>query len=875
MSRRISWALGRSGIRRALVPGRSGDLGDTGDTGVTGHPGRRRARLGVLALTMAVVGGIGTVTAVHQPADARDTVPTTVVRPVATDSGRTFDGIGVVSGGGNTSRLLMDYPAQQRAQILDYLFRPDYGASLQMLKVEIGADTDSTEGAEPSIERAPGVIDCNRGYDWTIIQQARARNPRLALAALEWGAPGWIRGGFWSQDNIRYVLDWLGCARRHGLTVDYLGGWNERGYDPAWFTHLAAAVHRVSPATKIVAADSFDWHLVDAMRRNPAFDSAVAVIGMHHPCRPEWRITRCASPAAARAMRQPLWASEESSQDFDGGAQPLARELNRNYIDGRMTAAFIWSAVAAFYDNLPLSGRGLMLAESPWSGAYQVGLDVWVVAHTTQFVSPGWRYLDHASGPLRGGGTLVTLRAPASRGADWSSIIETTTAQHPQQINILPGAGLRRGTAHVWCTDLNSSDPRRWFVRQHDQRVDEHGVTLTMPAGALCTVTTTTGQQRGTVAAPSPGPLPLPYTADLGTPYGSSPPLFFDVNGAFETVPCAPGATGPTRLAGTLGAEGASSGCVAQVVESKPIKWSSAGDGNPTTVFGDPTWYGDYTVSASALLQNAPWIDLIGRVDAARGRAVGGYHLRLAKNGSWKLLVESAIRPAHKADIGQGVPLDRVLASGRVRVLPGWQRLALRMTGSRITALVNGVPVASVIDGQHTRGQVALTVGGWRRAEFSDLSVVPTAAAPVALPASALTVTASSARYEPSFNLDGRAGRVLDGRPSTLWSASATPTRARPQWLTVRLHRPRRLSALAVTPRADGSITGMIEGYRVQVSVDGRHFRDVTSGLWRPGTQTHLVPLPEQQRLRDVRLVVTSTVVGPATVAELALLPAT
>ena len=52
--------------------------------------------------------------------------------------GRVFDGVGAISSG--SSRLLYDYPEAQRRQILDYLFRPDYGASLQILKVEIGSD---------------------------------------------------------------------------------------------------------------------------------------------------------------------------------------------------------------------------------------------------------------------------------------------------------------------------------------------------------------------------------------------------------------------------------------------------------------------------------------------------------------------------------------------------------------------------------------------------------------------------------------------------------------------------------------------------------------------------------------------------------------
>ena len=64
--------------------------------------------------------------------------------------GKVFDGVGAISGGGGNSRLLIDYAEPYRSQILDYLFKPHYGASLQILKVEIGADMDSTDGAESS-----------------------------------------------------------------------------------------------------------------------------------------------------------------------------------------------------------------------------------------------------------------------------------------------------------------------------------------------------------------------------------------------------------------------------------------------------------------------------------------------------------------------------------------------------------------------------------------------------------------------------------------------------------------------------------------------------------------------------------------------------
>ena len=42
--------------------------------------------------------------------------------------GRTFEGLGALSAGAS-SRLLMDYPEPQRSEILDFLFKPNFGAA--------------------------------------------------------------------------------------------------------------------------------------------------------------------------------------------------------------------------------------------------------------------------------------------------------------------------------------------------------------------------------------------------------------------------------------------------------------------------------------------------------------------------------------------------------------------------------------------------------------------------------------------------------------------------------------------------------------------------------------------------------------------------
>jgi Glycosyl hydrolase family 59/F5/8 type C domain/Galactocerebrosidase, C-terminal lectin domain len=833
-------------------------------SGALGRAGRSSVAVVVLlvaALVLVVLpapGGTRGRVASAAPGGGADGGSAVDVRPDATDGGRVFDGIGAVSGGGNTSRLLQDYPSTQQRQVLDYLFRPDYGASLQLLKVEIGADTDSTEGAEPSVERAPGQVSCNADPNWAMIRAAKIRNPAIKIAALEWGAPGWLRGGFWSQDNIDYLLTWLGCAKAQGFTVDYLGGWNERGYRPDWFAALGAAVARSYPRTRIIAADSFGWSIAADLRRDPAFDRAVSVVGVHHPCRPAWQISACPSPAEAQSLHQPLWASEESAQDFTDGAQPLARELNANYLDGRMTGAFVWSAVSAFYDDLPLAGRGLVLAEQPWSGAYAVGRDVWVVAQTTQFAAPGWRYQDSASGRLPLGGSYVTLRAPGSP-SDWSTVVETTQASGPQRLRFAPGAGMRPGPLHEWCTDLDSTDPARWFARQPDPEPAPGGTTLTVAPDSVCSVTTTTGQHRGSTNPPAAGRMPLPYTADTSGPDGTNPPLFFDVNGAFDTTPCGGGRSGT---------------CIGQVVARQPIPWSSAGTGVPTTLVGDPTWPGDYSVSTSVLLQRAPWVELLGRVDGARGQAVSGYALRLSADGRWQLDTDSAVRLLSRGDIGEGVAGQRVLASGRVAARAGWRQLALRMTGDRITAVLDGQVLTSLRDGTHTDGQVGLRVGGWDGAQFAGLQVTPTAPAPRLVPASDLVVSASSELYDEHDDVDGRARRVLDGRPATEWTSAGPVDEEHPATLTLTLRSPRRVGALTVTPPRNGTLTGMVTSWRVETSTDGTTFAPATVGSWSPGTDLHTVRLDTRTPIRAVRLVITGSVGSDAAVAELGLVAA-
>ena len=118
---------------------------------------------------------LSTILAFATPDEDVDTV---VASPdPATAALHPFEGIGALSAGAS-SRLLIDYVEPQRSEILDFLFLPQYGAALQILKLEIGSGAQSTDGSEPSVQPDSGEDppECSRGYELWLAQEALKRN---------------------------------------------------------------------------------------------------------------------------------------------------------------------------------------------------------------------------------------------------------------------------------------------------------------------------------------------------------------------------------------------------------------------------------------------------------------------------------------------------------------------------------------------------------------------------------------------------------------------------------------------------------------------------------------------------------------------------
>ncbi|XP_043930036.1 galactocerebrosidase-like [Protopterus annectens] len=509
-----------------------------------------------------------------------------------TGLGREFDGIGGLSGGGATSRLLVNYPEPYRSQILDYLFKPNFGASLQILKVEIGGDAQSTDGTEPSHMRYEDDENYFRGYEWWLMKEAKARNPNIILIGLPWAFPGWIgRGKNWPYDypdvTAYYIVSWItGAKHYHNLDIDYVGIWNERPFDSKYIKMLRYTLDKYGlERVKIVASDDLWLPISRSILQDSELQEAVEIIGAHYPG------TYTVNDALKTGKK--LWSSEDYSTFNDEvGGGCWARILNQNYVNGNMTSTISWNLIASYYDGLPYTRDGLMTAEEPWSGHYAVETPIWVTAHTTQFTKPGWHYL-RTVGHLNNGGSYVALTD--SQG-NLTIIIETMTHDHsvcirpplpPFSVSAqnatfkLQGSFQKLTTLQVWYSKLNfKSHESTLFKQLKPIQLLDGSFTLQLDVDEVYTLTTITMGHKGSFpnSPPDSEPFPKKYKDDFNdaNPPFSEAPNFADQTGVFEYYQ---NVSDPGDHVFTL----------RQVITQRPVTWAEDAD-QTVSVIGDFMW---------------------------------------------------------------------------------------------------------------------------------------------------------------------------------------------------------------------------------------------------------------------------------------------
>lgn len=594
--------------------------------------------------------------------------------------GRTFEGIGALSAGAS-SRLLMDYPEPYRSQILDLLFKPKYGASLQHLKVEIGGDVNSTCGTEPSHARTrqefenPNPEYFQRGYEWWLMREAKKRNPNIYLDCLEWGAPGWIgEGNFYSQDNINYIIAFIkGAKQYHDLKIDFTGIWNERMYNIEFIKDLRKALDENGlNEVKLVIGDlccGDQWKIADDMKKDEELRKAIAIIGDHYSEREDYN-----SSDNAKSFGIPIWNNEGGPWKSDWtGFEYLAKMYNRDYIEGRMTKNITWSLITSYFNNLSIPNSGLMTANTPWSGYYGVEPVLWAVAHTTQFAEPGWKYIDSACGYLDNKGSYVTLASP-SGNPDISIIAETMEAEQPQTITFQFNSNVRSKKVFVWRTIVKGTT----FEQQTPISFRNNQFTVTLQPKALYTFTTTTGQHKAIATPAEDKPFPFLFKAGFEDEKLSTTPRYFsDQGGAFEVA----------RRSDQQG------NCLRQIITRRAIEWEDSPIFNQTVV-GDTLWT-DYSVSCEIFFPEAySYATILSRTTEMHRshKLPEAYLLKLQSSGKWELWAGA-----------------NNLASGFL-VLPekSWHTIQLDTKGAKIKAIINEHVVADVVDSTYTHGMVGL-----------------------------------------------------------------------------------------------------------------------------------------------------------------------
>jgi O-glycosyl hydrolase len=611
---------------------------------------------------------------------------TSVVTINGTDSGRIFDGIGMVNSSG-TSKLIMDYPANQQADILDFLYKPNFGAGLTIVKNEIGADINSSSGTEPCHQRLQTDTPTARGVNFWICQQAKSRNSAIEFTAGRWGIPAWANA---SDSNKKdYYINYLNLMVTNGTPLDYLSpDQNENSFSRDYVVNtLKPALNSASYSNlKLVAQDAYQsWGIADTVVSDSDLKSALYAINNHY-------VTT--STTNAQNCGLPLFNDESDTPFREQWSRLMLVAINnaKQYVDGKMVRVMYQPALDSVYDTLKFNYKGILTANTPWSGHYEIHPSLWMTAHYTQFAKPGWKFLDSGCGSVDSNNYYVTLRNPDT--SDYSIIIINSGSTATNYSFTVTG-GLSTDTVHVWRTNQTEQ-----FIQQTDITPSDGTFSISIPAQSIYSITTTTGQLKGTptYTIPADTAFSLPYTDDFSTyTLGSQPKYTYDQSGAFEVA-------------------NNSGNCLAQVITTKPIEWGGGTTArDPYTVLGDPKWT-NYQVSADIKLDTSGSALVSGRGNLHNRDSnvpPSGYQLQLWVSGHWYF---------RKVIYGTITNFANGTVSGFNAT--AWHNLKVTMNGSAITAHVDGAQVAATTDTSLSSGQAALGCS-FNSVYFDNLKIEP------------------------------------------------------------------------------------------------------------------------------------------------------
>lgn len=665
---------------------------------------------------------------------------------INTDEGTVYRGLGVVTGN-NSSRLLMDYKTENPDaywEIMNLLFKPDYGAGLTHVKIEFGTDVNSSSGTEPSIMRsADEEADVTRGAGFMFAADALSINPDITVDLLRWGEPKWVTDAFdestdaghaarykWYKAALDKAYDTYGIKFTH-ISADA----NEASkVDTEWIIYFANALENETDERydygeiKIVASDEVGtWKISKAMMENEELRNAVDILGEHYNTWADknaktlnneygkeiWYTEGVASTNIARLAVN----SNGSGINGTNGALDVCNRIINGYYNGRMTMYEYQPAVAAYYSGAKYFPKSLINAQNPWSGYYEADCGIWTSAHFTMFMKNGWRYIDSA---CYGDGkeahaisetTNNYMTVTDTETGDYSIVICNDSEEQRNYTFTLENMEKADAPIYVWETrgpDEGQAYDANYFKNIGVYKPDENKFSVEVKPYSIVTITTLDKTADTSVDKCGYKDIPLDinynddfeYSDEFLSARGYAPLYTTDYGGAFEVDTV----DGNKVLMQKIN------------MDNKPTDWRFRGTPYPITSLGDDRW-SNYNAEIDFKLvddSNKNYVSfgvryLLAELDT--NSAENGYSLKISPDGKWSLRKNT-----------------KSVADGVIENFDStvWHTVKITANGQNITAYLDGNKITSYLDesGYAHSGRIMIGSSLYNNL-FDNLKVTP------------------------------------------------------------------------------------------------------------------------------------------------------
>ena len=663
------------------------------------------------------------------------------------DEGTVYRGLGVITGN-NSSRLLMDYKAKNPKaywEIMNLLFKPDYGAGLTHVKIEFGTDVNSSSGTEPSIMRSEDEeADVTRGAGFMFAADALSINPDISVDLLRWGEPKWVTDAFSvSQENgFKARYKWYKAALdkaydTYGIKFTHISADSNEAaekVDTEWIIYFADMLENETDerydygAIKIVASDEIgSWNIAKEMTKNEKLRDAVDILGEHYNT---W------ANDAVKALGKEVWYTEGvastniaklavnsngSGLNGTNGALDVCNRIINAYYNGRMTMYEYQPAVAAYYSGAKYFPKSLLNAQTPWSGYYEADCGIWTSAHFTMFMKNGWRYIDsacfgdgkesHAISETTNNYMTVTDTATG----DYSIVICNDSSEQRNYTFTLDNMTKADAPVYVWETrgpDKGQAYDANYFKKiaayQPVKTKGGYAYSIEVKPYSIVTVTTLDKTADSSVynCSYKDTPLKLSYTDkfeysdEFLASRGNAPLYTTDYGGAFEVAEV----DGNKVLMQMINAD------------NKPTDWRYRSTPNPITSLGDDRWSNysakiDFKFAGKASDNYVAFGVRYLTAELDSWSAENGYSLKVYPNGRWELRKNTV-----------------TLSSGTVKKFnsSAWHNVKITAAGTKIIAYLDGKKLVSYKDETAFANSGRISIGsGLYNNIFDNLKVSP------------------------------------------------------------------------------------------------------------------------------------------------------